>query len=161
MISEIQDILPKLTERKIYRLLLTIKARYIKYGKIWISRLEATRYWTSERQLQSFIDYLRDSEAIKKIGMTQCNNGFKCNVYSLAEWFKKWLEEVKDFVKKTFEYINPTAYVKARFNCKIKYWKIKFKVNWNRYIIHTRWRFKNVIYDIWNDCIINPLELWI
>jgi hypothetical protein len=44
MIEELKDIFPKLTEKKIYRLLLTIKARYKKYKVIGISRLEATNY---------------------------------------------------------------------------------------------------------------------
>jgi len=160
MIQEIHDIFPKLSERNIYKLLLAIKCRYIKFGKIWLSRLEASRFWISERQLQSFIDYLREVGAINKIWMVKWwNNCFKCNVYKLWKWFIEWLQEVKDFIKKTFEYINPTAYIQARFNYKIKYWKIKFKVNWNRYIIATRWRFKDVIYDVWNNYIINPLDI--
>ena len=161
MIEELKDIFPKLTEKKIYRLLLTIKARYKKYKVIGISRLEATNYWTSERQLQSFIDFLRDNWAIKKISMAKCKkNAFKCNVYSLWTWFIEWLEEVKDFVLKTFKYVNPITYVKARFTTKTVWSKLKFKVSWDRYIIHLRWKFKNVIYDVWNNCIINPLKLW-
>ena len=160
MIEELKDIFPKLTERKIYRLLLTIKARYNKYKVIGISRLEATRYGTSERQLQSFIDYLRESWAIEKIDMVKCkNNAFKCNIYNLSEWFINWLQEVKDFVKKTFKYINPLDFVKARFPYKIKNGKLKFEVNWDRHIIHLRGRFKGVIYSLNEDKIINPQRL--
>jgi hypothetical protein len=93
--------------------------------------------------------------------MAKCKkNAFKCNVYSLWTWFIEWLEEVKDFVLKTFKYVNPITYVKARFTTKTVWSKLKFKVSWDRYIIHLRWKFKNVIYDVWNNCIINPLKLW-
>jgi len=160
MVTELKKNFPNLSENQIWKLLLTIKARYKTYTVIGISRLEAIRYWMSERQLQSFINFLRESKALNKIRMIKCKkNAFKCNVYRLSEWFIEWLNEIKDFVKKTFTYIDPTNYVKSRFSYKIKYWKIKFKVNWNRYIIHQKWRFKNVIYDVWNNCIISPLLL--
>ncbi|MGB2111468.1 MAG: hypothetical protein ACPHY8_06765 [Patescibacteria group bacterium] len=87
MISEIQDIFPKFTEQKIWKILLTVKARYKKHGTIGISRLEAARFGTSERQMQNFINYLKQSQAIKKVRMATASNGFKCNVYSLAKWF--------------------------------------------------------------------------
>ena len=159
MISELHDIFPKFTEQKIWKILLTIKARYKKHGVIGLSRLEAARFGISERQMQNFINYLRNSKAIKKIRMAY-TNGFKCNVYSVSKWFSEGLEEVKDYVRKVFEYINPTEYVKARFTVKKEGGKLKFKVNWNRYIIHLRGNFKDVIYDVWNNCIINPMKLW-
>lgn len=160
MIQELKDIFPHLTERKIWKILLTIKFRYIKYGTIGFSRLEATRFGTSERQLQAFINYLRDIWAITKDWMVLAlATGRKCNVYSLSTWFIEWLKEVKDFVKKTFEYIDPVAYVKARFIVKKEWSKLKFKVSWNRYIIYLRWKFKNVIYDVWNNSIIAPYLL--
>jgi hypothetical protein len=160
MIEEFKDIFPRLTSRQIWRLLLTIKLRYKTYGKLWLSRLEASNYWISERQMLKFIDYLRDTKAIEKIGMTiSKNNWMKCNVYSIWKWFLNWLNKVKEYIKKTFEYVDPISYVKARFQTKTKYWKLSFKVNWNKYIIHLRGDFKNVIYDVWNNCIINPLTL--
>lgn len=160
MVEELNDIFPHFTQIKIYKILLSIKCRYKKYWIIWISRLEASRFWTSERQMQYFIYYLREIKAINKIKMVKSfKNNFKCNVYSLSDWFKNWLEEVKEFIKKKFEYINPTEYVKARFPYKIEKNKLKFKINWDRYIIHLRWRFKDKIYDVWNNCIINPLLL--
>ena len=160
MILELQDIFPKFSEQKIWKILLTIKARNKTYWTIGLSRLEATRFGISERQMQNFINYLRNSKAIKKIRMAY-TNGFKCNVYSVSKWFVEWLEEVKDFVRNVFEYINPTEYVRSRFTVKKEWGKLKFKVNWNRYIIHLRGNFKDVIYDVWNNCIINPLKLWI
>ena len=115
MIKELQDIFPKFTEQKIWKILLTVKARYKKHGTIGISRLEATRFGTSERQMQNFINYLKQSQAIKKVKMATASNGFKCNVYSVSKWFVEWLEEVKDYTRKVFEYINPTEYVRSRF----------------------------------------------
>ena len=159
MIQELKDIFPHITEYKIWKILLTIKFRYIKYWTIWISRLEASRFWLSERQLYSFIKYLREVQAIKKYKMAVAINGFKCNVYKVSKWFSDGLNDIKEFIKKKFEYINPLEYVKARFVIVKEWSKLKFKVNWNRYIIHTRWRFKNVIYDVWNNCIISPLTL--
>jgi len=159
MIEELQDIFPRLTTRNIWKLLLTIKFRYMKFGTIGISRLEASRFGISERQLQWFIDYLRDLWAIKKVRFALATNWFKCNVYSLAWWFSDGLKEVKEYIKKQFVYIDPVAYVKARFPYKIKYGKLKFEVNWDKYIIHLRGRFKDKIYDVWNNCIINPLKL--
>jgi len=159
MTQELYNIFPNLTEQKIWKLLLTIKFRYKKHGAIGISRLEATRYGTSERQLQAFIKYLRDIDAIRKVKMATAINWFKCNVYSLSKWFSDWLKEVKEFVKKKFEYINPTNYVKSRFTYKETPSKITFKVHWDKYIIHKRGRFKGVIYDVVNNLIINPLLL--
>lgn len=160
MTQELLDIFPKFTEQKIWKILITVKARYKKHGTIGISRLEATRFGTSERQMQKFINYLKQTQAIKKVKMATASNGFKCNVYKLALWFIEGLEEIKDYVRKKFEYIDPIMFVKTRFTTKKVWNKLKFKVNWNRYIIHLKWKFKNVIYDVWNNCIINPLELW-
>ena len=160
MINELSDKFPNITERKVWRILLTIKFRYMKYGTIGISRLESVRFWISERQLQKFIKYLRDIKAIKKVKSRFTQNWFKCNVYSVFKWFSEWLKEVREYVKKKFEYIDALDYVKGKFATKKEWSKIKFKVNWDRYIIHTRWKFKNVIYDVWNNCIINPLNLF-
>ena len=87
-------------------------------------------------------------------------NVFKCNVYSLKKWFSDLLEEVREFVKKEFEYIDPILYVKSRFSCKQKYGKIKFEVAGNKYIIHLRGKFKWKIYWVSEKVIINPLKLW-
>jgi len=161
MIKELQDIFPRMTERKIWKILLTIKFRYKTYWTIGLSRLEASRFGTSERQMQAFIRYLRDINAINKVWMIMALwTGRKCNVYSLSLWFIEWLEEVKDFVKKVFTYIDPVAYVKSKFKVKRKYWILKFKVDGERYQISERGRFKGKIYDIANNCIINPLSLW-
>ena len=157
MVKELHDIFPYLTQKKIWKLLLIIKSRYNKYWKVWISRLEASRIWTSERQMQNFINYLREIGAFSNIKKVLCKKWYYCNCYSLSEWFVEWLEQVRNFVKQ--EYINPVKFVLNRFPVVRKYGKIKFKVNWERYIIHTRWDYKNVIYDVWNNCIINPLDL--
>lgn len=164
MIQELQDIFPKFTEQKIWKILITIKTRYVKYGTIGISRLEASRFWTSQRQMQAFITYLRQIRALRKKRMAIAINGFKCNVYSLAGWFVEWLEEVKSFVKKVFTYINPVEYVKAKFTYKQDRYNIKFDYNWEKYYIPLRGRFKWKIFSVlwWNNGnwkLINPLTL--
>ena len=162
MQEELQDIFPKIKPKQIWKLLITIKARIKKYNVIWLSRLEAIRFWLSERQMQSFIYYLRNVWAINKKWMVKgWNNCFKCNVYSLSEWFLEEINKIKDFVVKKFEYIEPLEYMLARFNpVKHKYWKYHFIVNWNRYIINERGKYKWKIYWCEENKLINPLLLW-
>lgn len=161
MISDLQDVFPNLTERKIYLMLITIKGRFKKYGTIGLSRCESTNFGASQRQVQAFINYLRAIDAIRKVWMRKCeNSAYKCNVYSLSEWFAGALNEVRDIVKKVWEYVDPTAYVKSKFAVKKEWGKLKFKVSGDRYIIHLGGRFRGKVYDVWNNRIINPLELW-
>ena len=160
MISEIHELIPKLSEQKIWKILLTIKARHKKYWKIWLSRLEHVRFWTSERQIWYIIEVLISFWAMEKIWMVKAfSNWFKCNVYKLWQWFVKELEEVRSWIKKSFKYINPTEYVKANFKYKIKYNNIKFEINWINYVISLYWKYKWVILDTINRKIVSPLDL--
>jgi hypothetical protein len=51
--------------------------------------------------------------------MATAQNGFKCNVYSMSQWFVQGLEEVKDYVKRVF--ISPIEWMKANVTYKKKY----------------------------------------
>lgn len=82
-----------------------------------------------------------------------------CNVYSLWEEFLKDFLGIKSFIKKAFEYINIVDFVKSNFNTVTKWWRIIFKHNGNKYIVQRTGRFKDKIYWITEDQIINPYLL--
>lgn len=159
-IEEIIWEIPKLTEKKVYKIFCSMKERNKKYWNFWLGKRDGFRFWISERQMQYFVNLMLDYWFLSIEKEVYSSRGFKCRVFKASEQLKQYFICIKDYVFKKFEYIDPVAYVKARF-CVVKEWsKLKFKVAWNRYIIHLRWRFKNVIYDVWNNCIINPLILW-
>lgn len=158
-ISEIIWEIPKLTEGKVYRIFCSIKARQKKYWVFGLWKRDGFRFWVSERQMQYFVNLMLDYWFLSIDSIVYSSRWFKCRVFKASKQLLWYLNEIKDYVKKVFTYVDPIAYVKTRFITKKVWSKLKFKVHWERYIIHLRWRFKNVIYDIWNNCIINPLLL--
>jgi len=157
----IQDIIweiPKLTERKVYRIFCSMKARYKKYWNFWLGKRDWFRFWVSERQMQYFVNLMIDYWFLSIEDEVYSSRGFKCRVFKASKQLIEYLLKIKDYV--LYTYVDPVAYVKARFTYKIKYSKLEFKVKWNKYIIHLRGRFKDKIYDVSENKIINPLVLW-
>jgi hypothetical protein len=159
-INEIIWEIPKLTERKVYRIFCSMKARQKKYWTFWLGKRDGFRFWVSERQMQYFVNLMINYWFLSIDSEVKSSRGFKCRVFKASKQLLNYFIQIKDYVATKFEYIDPVAYVKARFIIKKVWSKLKFKVHWDRYIIHLRWRFKNVIYDVGNNCIINPLSLW-
>lgn len=161
--SFIDDIIleiPKLTEKKVYRIFCSMKARNKKYWTFGLGKRDGFRFGISERQMQYFVNLMLDYWFLSIDSEVRSSRGFKCRVFKASKQLLSYFIQIKDYVVNKFEYINPTDYIKARFITKKVWSKLKFKVSWNRYIIHLRWKFKNVIYDVWNNCIVNPLSLW-
>lgn len=159
-IKEINWELPKISTRRIYTVLMSIKGRLKKYKTIWLGRRDWPKFNISERQMPKLINLLIDTWHLIEKWHTRGSRWFSCRVYELSDYLKRELANLKDYVKAKFEYINPVEYVKARFAYKIKYGRIKFEVDWNKYMIALRGKYKNVIYDCTNNNIINPLKLW-
>jgi len=156
MLQELKEIFKTFAEKQIYRILLSIKSRNNKYNDVWISRKEWKKYWLSEKQMRNFINFLRDTWNLTIIWKRKSRSWWLCNIYKLSEWFIEWLKIIRGF---TFKYIEPISFVKRHFIYKKKYWRIKFKVNWNRYFIQLIWDFPWVIYWVEENKIINPYLL--
>lgn len=151
------------TDRQLYKIFLAIKQRYKKHGIVWFSRLEATRFWVSERRMQSFITALRKDKKLVKTWMVKGNNNpFKCNIYKLSKEFIDFLEQIKEFVKKEFIYKQYTPddvinYVSTF--AKKKYHQWKFTIEWNLYIVADRWKWRGKIYSCSESKIISLITL--
>lgn len=149
--------LNNISEKQRYRILLTIKTRFQKYWIVWLSRLEASKFWLSERQMLNIINYLRTSWNLLLKWMTKCNNNkFKCNVYSLSNEFIELLKWISWYIKNTFKEIDIVQFIKSRFDYKKKNNKLIFNSDWIKYIVQLRWKFKNMIYDCYNNKIVSP-----
>lgn len=151
------------TDRQLYKIFLAIKQRYKKYWVVWFSRLEHDRFWVSERRLKRFIEALKKDKKLVKVWMVKGNNNaFKCNIYKLSKEFSEFLEWVREFAKKTFEYITYTpddviSYVSTF--AKRKYWQLKFEVNWIKYVVNERWKWRWKILDTANQKIVSLITI--
>jgi hypothetical protein len=151
------------TDRQLYKIFLAIKQRHKKHWIVWFSRLEASRFWVSERRMQYFINALRKDKKLVKTWMVKwSNNPFKCNIYKLSKEFIDFLDTVREFVKKTFEYIQYTPddvinYVSTI--AKKKYWQWKFDINWIKYVVSDKWKWRGKILDTMNQKIVSLITI--
>lgn len=162
LLDFLKEWFPKIQEKMLIKILFTLKARSEQFNSIWFSRKEAYKFNMSEWTLQKIIYYLRNYWIIELVWQTKTKNFYdyqKCNVYKLSDNFKQLFKDLQFFTKKVFEYINPLEFMKKFFSYKFKYHKYEFKVNWLKYIIHTTWRFKNKIFWVEDNKIINPYTL--
>ena len=149
-----------ISDKQINRILFTIKARFQKYWIVWISRLEWIKFWLSERQMLNLINHLRIYWYLKFKWMVKCNNNkYKCNTYSVTDMFMTILEKLKWITNKIIKHIDTIEYIKNNFVFKKKYWKIIFELKWVKYIVSLRGRFKNKIYDSFNNKIVSIYSL--
>lgn len=151
------------SDRQLYKIFLAIKQRYKKYWTVWFSRLEHARFWVSERRLKRFITALRKDRKLVLAGRVKGNNNaYKCNIYTLSKEFIDFLEWVRDFVKKTFEYINysPDDVIKYVSSfAKLRYWQWKFDLDWVKYIVPDRWKWRWKILNTQDQKIISLITL--
>lgn len=166
MLQTLQSNFPNLTERKIKKLLYCLKYRNEKYNRVWLSRIECTKFGISERQLQNFINFLREKWFLIFEKHKKMLKWFYCNIYRVSQFFRNELQKLRNFVKKQFEYINPLEFMKNHFDYQIKCWVYKFKVDWNTYKVSTKGRFTNKIFSCSENKIVSPLlfktyKLWI
>ena len=169
MQSSLQELLdfmkvwfPKIQDKILIKILFTLKWRDKQYKNIWFSRLEASKFNMSEWTLQKIIYFLRNNWIIEFIGQSKTKKQYdyqKCNIYKLSDNFKQLFYDIQTFAKKVFQYMNPLEFMKKYFSYKFKSWIYSFKVNGQKYIIQTRWKFAWVIYWTIENTIINPLSL--
>lgn len=151
-----------ISERKEYKILLTIKARYKKYWIVGLSRHECSMFWLSERKMYEIINYLRDNWLLRWIKRVKCTSGLhSCHVYSITERFQVILNEIKE-LKKEFSYIRYTpedviAYVSSF--AKKKYGQWKFERNWIKYVVSERWKWRWKILDTMNQKIVSLISI--
>jgi len=159
---------PDLSNSSIYKILFSILERLKKHGNnIWFSRYEYEKFWVSEKKLRNIIEYLRDIGILEFSHTALSTNEkrllrkeiFKCNVYKVSENFINMILSFQRFIKKTFEYIDPIAFMKQNFKYKEKVRYFKFKHNWNHYVINKYWKYKWVIYCGETNSIVSPLSL--
>lgn len=146
-----------ISERKEFKILLTIRARFRKYWIVWLSRHECSMFWLSERKMYEIINYLRDNWLFRWIKRVKCSSGVhSCHVYWITERFQTILEWVKE-IKKEFVYQEYTPddvinYVSSFAKKKYRQWKIEIK--WNLYIVADSWYWRWKIYSCnENKCI--------
>lgn len=160
----LQENFPKINKEIFIKIIFSLKSRAEKFEFIWFSRKEFEKFKIWESKLQEIIYFLRDFWILEKIwtkvitpnGNTSRHN---CNLYKISDFFKKLLDNLEFFTKNIFEYVNPLEFAKKYFSPKLKYWLWKFKVNWNRYFINTKWKFSWKIFWESENKIINPLVL--
>ena len=154
-----------LSDRQTYKLFITIKARFKRYGSIGLSRLEATRFGISERRMQHIIDILRNKNKpmlVKSWMVKGNNNPYKCNIYTLTKDFIEFLEWIKEFVKKEFSYIQYTPeqvleYVSTFAKSKYSQWK--FELQGSKYIVPQKWKWRWKIYSCSDRRIISLITI--
>ena len=162
----LQEEFPKVKEKSLIKIIFSLKSRVSLYSNwnIGFSRTEYVNFGLSEATLQKIIYFLRDYWILEKVWIKKITpknpTEFKyCNIYKIADFFLDLLKDLEFFTRKVFEYINPIEFMRKYFKFTFKYWLYKFKHNWNRYYINTKWKFKNVIFWETEQKIINPLFL--
>lgn len=156
----LKDNFPQVSDRTLIKIIFTLKARDSQFDKIWLSRYESDSFNVWQQTLQRIIYFLRDYWILeytwKRI---RSKWTYLCNLYKLNDNLVQIFRDLEFFSKKMFEYINPLVFMKRYFSYKFRYWIYTFKINWHKYIIQTRWPYRDVIYWIHEDKIINPYEL--
>lgn len=162
--SFIKETYPKLEDRKIIKIIFSIKAR-LQFTDLWISRYEATKFWVSERTMRWIISLLRNYWLLILVWKKKSTSYLwkkewrLCNIYKMSDSFIDMFHSLEFFAKKMFEYIDPLTFIKTYFRVKFKRWIYKFELNWNYYQVATRWKFMWKIYWFTENKIINPYEL--
>lgn len=154
-----------ISDIKQYKLFLAIKKRYEKYWLIWISRCEWIRFWLTERKLRTVIKILESTWLLIFEWKRMTKNWFKCNIYKLSDEFIEFLEKVREFTKPVFTYIKYTPedvieYVSSFAKKKYNQWK--FDINWIKYVVNERWKWRWKILDTQNQKIVSLITIkWI
>lgn len=156
-----------ISDRSLYKIFLALKERHKKYWVVGISRHEWARFWLSEMKLRIFIEKLRKDWKLQDFKINsdrvKCmKRNFTCNVYKLSKEFAEFLEKVREFTQKTFEYIKYTPddvinYVLS-FS-KRKYWQLKFEINWIKYVVNERGKWRWKILDTQNMKIVSLITI--
>lgn len=164
----LKDEFPKVSDSSIYKILFSLLERLKKHGNnIGFSRYECDKFWVSEKTLRNIIEYLRDMGILDLSYTTISTNEkrvlnrevFKCNVYKVSDSFLEMILSFQRFVKNTWKYIDPVAFMKQRFKFIEKRTYYKFKHNNQHYVISKYWRFAwKIFHTEWNE-IISPLSL--
>lgn len=154
-------------DRSLYKIFLSLKKRHQRYWVVWISRHEWDKFWLSEMKLRIFIEKLRKDQKlvdyrVNKERVKCLKRNYTCNQYKLSKEFIEFLDKVKEFTKKTFEYITYTPedviqYVSSF--AKKKYWQWKFYINWIKYVVNERWKWRWKILDTQNQKIISLITI--
>lgn len=156
LLSFFKNEFPKIQEKKLLKIIFTLKSREEKYWVIGFSRLESPKFWLSEASLRKIINFLIKNEILvffwKRL---RKEKDFYCNVYTIWWKFNKIFKEIKFFAKKIFNYFDPILILNyVSFKEKRKKYIISHK--WANFIIQKTWKFKNKIYSCEDNCIIDP-----
>ena len=150
-LEDIQEIIPKITKRKAYFLLCSIKGRVEKYWKFGIWKRDGHKFGISERQMQKFIALLRDYWYINKVAQVRGSRGFMCSLYKVSSVMKEFFNEIRGGIKTS----NLTDRIKQfnsshnTFDYLRGYWVVKYKklIIDNRYIVYNKWKYQDSVYD--------------
>lgn len=149
-----------ISERKEYKILMTIRARYKKYWVVWLSRHECSLFWLSERKMYEIINYLRDNWMFRWLKRVKCSSWLhSCHIYWITERLQTILSELKE-VKFEYKIYTPDdvlSYV-SQF-AKIKYRQWKFSIQWIYYTVASEWKWRWKIYDTQNNRIISLITI--
>jgi len=158
LLEQLLSEFPRIDQSAMFSILRSIKARSDTYKLIWLSRLECDKYWISQRQMHNLIQYLKDYWYISYERKTLPKwKVHLCCMYSLSDIFSNFLFDLFNKVKKVYQRIDVIAFIKQNFNHKKTIWFITFKYSWIKYRVNLFWRYKHMIYDTRNNCIINPI----
>ena len=156
-LEDIQEMIPKITKRKAYLIVCTMKWRCEKYWSFGLWKRDGPRYGISERQMSYLIALLVDYWYIKVVAKIRGSRGFICSVYKASSVMKEvmaklrqglnWLCVAKgnltDRIKQFNSSHNTFDYLRTLW--KVKYTKLIIDA---RYIVHKRAKkYENWVYD--------------
>lgn len=177
--SFIEDIIweiPKLTEKKVYRIFCSLKARNNKYSTFWFGKRDGARFGVSCRQMTYFINLMIDYWFLKMNWEAYTKWGHKCRVFKASKQLKEYFIDIKDYVfsgiKNLTEWIrnwNNSQDIASYLSTTVIIRKDRFNYEWVKYIIGKRkheWKIYNTetwrgltlfdfLLEIYNENILN------
>ncbi len=150
-LQDIQEILPKVTQRKGYVFLCSLQGRSEKYGKFWVGKRDGKKFGISERQMLKLIRLLIDYGFLTIEWEIKGTSGFKCRIFKAS----KALREIFNGIRGGINISNLTDRIKQfnsnhnTFDYLRNNWKVKGKklIIEDRYIVYNKWKYKDCVYD--------------
>lgn len=149
MQSFINDIIweiPKLTEKKVYKIFNSIKYRQKTYKNLGLGKRDGIKYGISTRQMTYFINLMVDYGFLEVKWYARAKTGHKCRIFKVSKQLQVYLDQLKDYVFtkidnlsakiKTFcDYNNTITYVKGLAWVKRKFKRYDFEYLWESYLV--------------------------
>jgi len=149
--EEIHELIPKITKRKAYYLLCSMRGRYKKYWVFGIGKRDGKRFWISERQMSYFVKLLVDYWFLEKKREVIGSRNYPCAIYKASKALQEMFLQIRDGINVS----NLTQRIKDfneshnTFEYLRGYWVAKRNkiVIWERFIVSNRGKYSQYVYD--------------